>query len=106
MSQRPYKLHRNAPWLVSIIEGLFALPFARTTEVGARTLVHAALWGTKDDVNGKFLNNSRVEEESDFALSKEGRELEAKIWVRDCWLPPSVLTGWSDVRAVCLERNP
>jgi len=73
-------LRREAPWPFKIIEDAIAWIFARTTEVGSRTLVHAALWGSKDDVNGKFLSNSRVEEECDYAFSKEGKEVEARIW--------------------------
>jgi retinol dehydrogenase-12 len=77
------KLRRKVPWPLSLIEDIIAWPLSRSTEVGARTLVHAALWGTKGEVNGKFLNNSRVEEESDFSLSEEGRELETRVWVRE-----------------------
>jgi hypothetical protein len=68
---------------LSIIEGIISWTFSRSAEVGARTLVHAALWGTKEEVNGKFFNNSHVAEESDFSISEEGRELEARVWVRE-----------------------
>jgi hypothetical protein len=71
---------------LSIIEGIMSWPLSRSTEVGARTLVHAALWGARDEVNGKFFNNSRVVEESDFSLSGEGREIETRIWVRELLL--------------------
>jgi hypothetical protein len=40
------------------------------------------LWGNKEDVNGKYLNTCKVEEESDFVISKKGREIEERLWVR------------------------
>jgi len=73
-------LHRNVPRIFAVMEYLFMWMFARTTEVGSRTLVHAALWGTKDDVNGRFLSDCRLMEESDYSISKEGKEVEARLW--------------------------
>lgn len=36
----------------------------------------------KDDaVHGKYLNNCRVEEESDLAISEEGRNIQKRLWV-------------------------
>ena len=75
------KLHRNVPRAFAILEYIFTWVFARSTEVGSRTLVHAALWGTKDDVNGRFLSECQVMEESDYSISKEGKEVEARLWV-------------------------
>ena len=54
--------------------------------MGSRTLVHAALAdldlkGSKR-IDGRYLSSCRVEEESDFAISEEGRESEMRIWVR------------------------
>ena len=60
---------------------LKVLLFARTAEYGSRTLTHAALWGTKEDVNGKYFNKCQVEEESDYSISKEGRVVEERVWV-------------------------
>jgi retinol dehydrogenase-12 len=56
---------------------------SRTTEMGSRTLVWAALGG-KDagaEVHGRYTTSCRVEEESDFVLSKEGAEIEERLWV-------------------------
>jgi len=64
----------------AILDFIFLL-IARTAEAGSRNLVHAALWGSKEDINGKYVNRCKVEEESDFAISKKGRQLEEKIWV-------------------------
>lgn len=69
------------PWpLSSIVEFMISL-IARTTEVGSRTLVHASLWGTKEEVNGKYLNACRVEEESDYAVSDKGAKAQDRLWV-------------------------
>jgi len=73
-------IRRSAPFPINILDSLVGFIFARTTETGARTLVHAALWGTKEQVNGKFLNTCRVELECDFAISKEGKAAEEKLW--------------------------
>jgi len=53
---------------------------ARSTEVGSRTLIHAALSGTQKDMQGKYLNKCQVEEESDYAISPEGMEVQERVW--------------------------
>jgi len=75
-------LGRNVPWPISLILDAYVLFTGRSTEVGSRTLVHASLWGTKDTVNGKFLNCCHVEEECDYILhdEKEGRKVENRLW--------------------------
>ncbi|KZS97487.1 NAD(P)-binding protein [Sistotremastrum niveocremeum HHB9708] len=61
---------------VSILKGILA----RTTEVGSRTLVHAALGGTQAEMQGKYLNKCQVEEESDFIISPEGHQIQHRLW--------------------------
>jgi len=73
-------LRRNVPFPLSAIFELFILLIARTAEYGSRTLTHAALWGTKEELHGKYLNKCFVEEESDYSISKEGREVEERVW--------------------------
>lgn len=67
--------------LIWLANKLLKLLLARTVEVGSRTLVHAALAGDQSEMQGRYLNRCRVEEESDFALSEEGGKVEEKIWV-------------------------
>ena len=55
---------------------------ARSSEVGSRTLIHAALGGTQKEMQGKYLTTCKVDEESDYALSPEGMEVQERIWVR------------------------
>ncbi|KAG1812102.1 uncharacterized protein BJ212DRAFT_1371395 [Suillus subaureus] len=60
----------------SIYKGLVA----RTTEMGSRTLVHAAIEPGERDRHGYYLSSCEVTEESDYALSAEGREVSKRLW--------------------------
>ncbi|KAG0700363.1 short-chain dehydrogenase [Suillus ampliporus] len=59
-----------------ILKGLVA----RTTEVGSRTLVHAAIEPGEKERHGHYLSCCEVAEESDYALSAEGREVSKRLW--------------------------
>ncbi|KAG0700364.1 short-chain dehydrogenase [Suillus ampliporus] len=61
---------------VSIYKGLLA----RTTEMGSRTLVHAAIEPGERERHGHYLSSCEVAEESDYALSTEGREVSKRLW--------------------------
>ncbi|KZV80750.1 NAD(P)-binding protein [Exidia glandulosa HHB12029] len=52
---------------------------ARSTEMGSRTLVWASLEGGPE-MKGTFSSSCQVAEESDFVLSKEGQEVEGRLW--------------------------
>ncbi|KAF8517743.1 hypothetical protein BU17DRAFT_49532 [Hysterangium stoloniferum] len=54
---------------------------ARTTEVGSRTIMWAALAGRQGEVHGRYTSACRVEEESDLVLSKEGADIEERLWM-------------------------
>ncbi len=62
----------------------FEKMLARATEMGSRTLVHAALDGANRDVQGKYLNRCQVEEESDLVISEEGKVIQDRLWVSLC----------------------
>ena len=54
---------------------------ARTTEVGSRTLIHAALTpSSTTPTNGKYLNKCQVEEESDYVIGEEGQKVQERLW--------------------------
>jgi retinol dehydrogenase-12 len=57
---------------------------ARTTEMGSRTLVHAAIEPGERERHGHYLSSCKVTEESDYVLSVEGREVSKRLWVRTC----------------------
>ncbi|KAG1890116.1 short-chain dehydrogenase [Suillus subluteus] len=61
---------------MSIFKGLLA----RTTEMGSRTLVHAAIEPGERERHGHYLSSCEVTEESDYTLSAEGREVSKRLW--------------------------
>ncbi|KAK5110276.1 hypothetical protein LTR62_006129 [Meristemomyces frigidus] len=52
--------------------------FARTTEVGARTLVHAGLSGK--ETHGKYLSDSKVTHCAPLVEGRGGAELQSRVW--------------------------
>jgi retinol dehydrogenase-12 len=82
------ELGRDTPVLLMPLLKLFQLIFARTAAEGAKTYVWAALAGKSQDQNalrenihGAFMMDCKIAEPSDYALSKEGRDAEARLWV-------------------------
>jgi len=60
---------------------LLVLLLGRSAELGGRTLVHAAVGDVAEGgMHGVYLSNCAVRETSDFVLSKEGRNVEERIW--------------------------
>ncbi|KAJ4288053.1 hypothetical protein N0V90_012070 [Kalmusia sp. IMI 367209] len=51
---------------------------ARTTEVGSRTLVHAASGGA--ELHGQYLTDCKVAPASDYVLSAEGYDAQNRVW--------------------------
>ncbi|KAH0385834.1 hypothetical protein KCU89_g17148, partial [Aureobasidium melanogenum] len=51
---------------------------ARTTEVGSRTLVAAAL--ASHDTHGQYMSDCMVEEPSKFVRSEEGKITQERVW--------------------------
>ncbi|KAL8827157.1 MAG: hypothetical protein Q9191_003358 [Dirinaria sp. TL-2023a] len=52
--------------------------FARTTEVGSRTLVHAASAGPNS--HGQYLRNCEISEPAPVVLGEEGEKAQARVW--------------------------
>jgi retinol dehydrogenase-12 len=63
---------RALGWVVKAV-------FARTTEVGARTLVHAGVTAG-EETHGKFLQSCSVLECSSLVEGAEGKGLEDRVW--------------------------
>jgi len=57
---------------------VFAFLFARTTEVGSRTLVHAGMQGV--ETHGKYLSDSQITEPSPYVRSAEGKRDQERVW--------------------------
>lgn len=58
--------------------GVIKFVLARTTEMGSRSLVHAAQGG--EETNGQFLYNCRVSSPSPFVLSEEGAKTQSRVF--------------------------
>ncbi|PSN61545.1 short chain dehydrogenase [Corynespora cassiicola Philippines] len=67
-------LSREADWSVVIQQTLFA----RSTECGSRTLVHAASQGP--ETHGQFMADCQVSNPSPYVLSKEGYTMQNRVW--------------------------
>ncbi|KAN0092822.1 hypothetical protein V8E55_003606 [Tylopilus felleus] len=63
-------------WLFAIFNRLALI---RSTEVGSRTLVHAAIASDRS-MHGRYLSCCEVTEESDFLLTPEGKACSARVW--------------------------
>ena len=84
------ELRRNVTSLAMRIRFVIMdILLARTEEGGALQLVWAALGpdgksGSHEHyMNGAYVSTLTVKEPSDFVISKEGREAQDRIWVRD-----------------------
>ncbi|CZR70276.1 related to enoyl-CoA hydratase/isomerase [Phialocephala subalpina] len=56
----------------------FKLLFARTTEVGGRTLVISAVKG--EEAQGEYVSDGRVAETSEFVRSEEGKRTQGRVY--------------------------
>ncbi|EGO00484.1 hypothetical protein SERLA73DRAFT_181097 [Serpula lacrymans var. lacrymans S7.3] len=63
-------------YLVSIGKALFA----RSTEMGSRTLLHAAAASGEQERHGHYISSCEVVEEHDWLLSETGRKWSDRIW--------------------------
>lgn len=55
---------------------------ARSTEVGSRTLVHAATQGA--ETHGQYLSDCKVAPPSEYVLSAEGYKDQNRVWEELC----------------------
>ncbi|KAL4068780.1 hypothetical protein V8B97DRAFT_814267 [Scleroderma yunnanense] len=54
--------------------------FSRSAEQGSRTLLHGAIGGDADVINGRYLATCSVSRESEYVFTPEGQELSKKLW--------------------------
>jgi NAD(P)-dependent dehydrogenase (short-subunit alcohol dehydrogenase family) len=69
------ELMREASVMSLILKTVF---HARSTEVGSRTLVHAAHAGTES--HGQYLSDCKVSDPSKFVMSQEGKKAQGRVW--------------------------
>ncbi|ORY71178.1 putative short-chain dehydrogenase [Pseudomassariella vexata] len=72
------KLFRHITWPISWIIAIGFLLLARTSEMGSRTLVSAALAG--EETHGKYLGDCRMMEPSRFVRSEEGKRVQKRAY--------------------------
>ena len=67
--------------ILNVVLRLMKALLARTTEMGSRTLVHPAVGPGERARHGRYVSSCEVTEESDYALSEEGKEISRRLWV-------------------------
>lgn len=77
------ELDRHAQGFAGMVVFLVKLILAMSAEQGSRQLVWGALGGKEDEENlrGAYISHSHITEPSDFVLSRQGQNLQEKIWV-------------------------
>lgn len=73
------ELLREANPIVAAFAWLMKKLFARTTEVGARTLVHGGV-AVGEETHGKFMQTCKVTECAKLVEGPEGKMLEDRVW--------------------------
>jgi retinol dehydrogenase-12 len=78
------ELSRNTGGLVGVIFAIVKRLLAFTTEQGSRQFVFNAIGHAEnpDALRGQYVNQSVIEEPSDFVISAEGLKAQDRIWVR------------------------
>lgn len=74
------QLNRDQNLLLKYMLGIFKHVIGRTAEEGSRTIVWAALAHLDDTLHGRYTTSCRIDEESDYSLSPEGKDVENRIW--------------------------
>ncbi|KAF5355364.1 hypothetical protein D9758_006115 [Tetrapyrgos nigripes] len=77
---------------------LLEMTLERTTEAGSRQLVYAALGGTEEEMGGGYVNHTKVDEPSDFAISAKGAEFQNRIHAELLELLPLVGSSKESVK--------
>ncbi|VDB90975.1 unnamed protein product [Peniophora sp. CBMAI 1063] len=75
-------LRRNLPSGAQRGARLMEIAIGRSTEEGSRMLVWTAVGneGHEDELRGAYINLCRIEEPSDFVISKVGQEVQKRVW--------------------------
>ena len=66
--------------ILAFAEWLLVKVFGYTGEEGSRQLVYAAVGG--EDLNGQYIERSKITEPSDFVIGNDGKILQEQYWVR------------------------
>lgn len=83
------ELRRSLPALMKVRMKMMDIFMGRTAEHGSRQLIWAALGPDGKDgehvrhLRGAYVSTLAVHEPSDFVISKEGYEVQERLWVSD-----------------------
>lgn len=72
------ELSREATGLLAWTFWFSKLIFARTTEYGSRTLVHAIIQGP--ETHGRYLSNCAIARRGGVAAAADAEEVEQRVW--------------------------
>lgn len=72
------ELSRETTGLIALIFWVNKLLFARTSEYGSRTLVHAASQGL--DSHGCYLSGCAISERGGIVTAADGKEVQERVW--------------------------
>ncbi|KAG2054868.1 NAD(P)-binding protein [Suillus hirtellus] len=78
---------------------------ARTSEMGSRNIVHAALATDAQDLHGKYTSSCEVVEECDYLLSAEGKAFSEKLWWETIEVLSKVDDRVSQIVSTCLPAS-
>ncbi len=95
-------LYRHAPFPLSIIFSVATFALGRTSEMGARNLVKAAVGG--EESHGKYIVDCSLASVSSFVRSKEGEEAQKKVFKELLFILENIKPGvveniWHSVSA-------
>lgn len=86
------ELSREGGWAFVIVKFLLA----RTAEAGSRNLVCAGAAGA--ETHGQYISDCEVQMPSEFVMSKEGYEVQNRVWTELCEkleaIKPGVTSNW------------
>ena len=88
------ELSREATGLLAWTFWLSKLLFARTTEYGSRTLVHAISQGP--ETHGKHLSSCAIANRGGIAAAADADEVEERVWKEICEKLESIKPGILD----------
>lgn len=94
-------LRRNLIGLQSLFNPVWQFLLARSTEVGSRQLICAALGFNDDEVQGQYIDTFAISEVADYVL--ERRDLEDRLWVR--LDRATEAAGYADLLSTTSGRN-
>ncbi|VDC06484.1 unnamed protein product [Peniophora sp. CBMAI 1063] len=92
-------LRRNLPAGAQFGARVMEIIIGRSTEEGSRMLVWAGVGneGREDELRGAYVNLCRIEEPSDFVISKVGQDVQRRLWAESVGVLSAVSPAFKQV---------